>query len=173
MIYFENETHKYVLIFDIEFDRSDIIQFAGILFKSVGGGVYAVYRTLNTYVSSNPSYPFKMYTNLTREFLEENGVRKEDLVQQIEDVLLKDIPLDNLLVVSHGLKSDREILIKNYINLQYDPKTIKPIDGYCTFIHARKILKRATNLKLGDIARECGWYPDREHNAFNDAWTTA
>jgi hypothetical protein len=157
MIFFANEQHDYVLTFDIEFDQSSIVQFAGILFKKMGNdGVFAIYRTLNTYVSCNPSYPFRAYTNLSTEFLIENGVRKEDLVQQIEDVFLKDIPLDKLLVVSHGLQSDREILIKNCINLQYDPKTIKPIDGYCTFTHARKILARKENLKLCDVAREAG-----------------
>lgn len=174
MILFDNEQHDYVLTFDIEFDQTSIVQFAGILFKKIGNnGAFAVYRTLNTYVSCSPSYPFKAYTHLTQEFLAENGVRKEDLVQQVEDILLKDIPLDKLIVVSHGLQSDREILIKNFINLQYDPKTIKPIDGYCTFVHARKILGRKENLKLVDVAREAGWYMDREHNAFNDAWATA
>jgi DNA polymerase III alpha subunit (gram-positive type) len=173
MIFFNNEKHTYVLTFDIEFDQSSIVQFAGILFKKINDGIYAVYRTINIYVSCSPSYPFKAYTHLTQEFLVENGVRREDLVQQVEDVLLKDIPLDDLLIVSHGLQSDREILIKNCINLQYDPKTIKPIDGYCTFTHARKILNRKENLKLCDVAREAGWYMDREHNAFNDAWATA
>jgi hypothetical protein len=34
-------------------------------------------------------------------------------------------------------------------------------------------LGRKDRLKLSDIAREAGWYTDREHNAFNDAWATA
>jgi hypothetical protein len=173
MIFFRNEQHEYVLIFDLEFDQTSLVQFAGLLFKNLGNGVYAIYRTLNTYVSCSPSYPFKSYTHLNEEFLAENGVRKEDVVQQIEDVLLKDIPLDKLLVVSHGIQSDKEILIKNCINLQYDPKTIRPIDSFCTFVNARRILKRQNNLKLVDVAREAGWYMDREHNAFNDAWATA
>lgn len=156
MICFLNETHLYVLVFDIEFDQNDIVQFAGILFRSVGDGRYVVVRTLNTYVSCSPSYPFRVYTNISKEFLEINGVRKEDVVQQVEDVLLKDVPLDKLLVVSHGLKGDREMLLKNFINLSYDKTTIKAIDGYCTFVNARRILGRKDRLKLSDIAREAG-----------------
>jgi hypothetical protein len=87
-------------------------------------------------------------------------------------VLLEDIPRTSLLVVSHGLKNDRLILTQNMINITYDPKTLEPIAGYCTFINARRILKRPNQLKLSDIAREIGVYPISKHDAFSDVWST-
>ncbi|MDD4251498.1 MAG: hypothetical protein PHX27_04885, partial [Candidatus ainarchaeum sp.] len=63
-------------------------------------------------------------------------------VQQVEDDLLKDVDKTELLVVSHGLRNDRKVLLENFINLNYDSITINPIDGYCTFNNARRILGR-------------------------------
>ena len=63
-------------------------------------------------------------------------------------------------------------MLENKLNLIYDETTLKDIPGYCTFTNAKRILKRTHNLKLDDLARECGYYLDGAHNAYHDAWAT-
>lgn len=171
-LYFKGETHKYILIFDIEFDHQTLIQFAGLLFESAGNGLYNLARSANVYVSQTVSYPFMNYTRITNSFLEENGIPRIDAVQIIEDDFLKDISVNELLVISHGLKSDLTILQHNYVNLLYDDKTLKAIDGYCTALHARKTLARNSELTLEDLSNECGFYISQAHDAYQDAWAT-
>ena len=172
IIYLKDIPQDYVLAFDIEFDQKDLVQFAGILLEKVGKNLFAIARSVNQYVVHKPSYHFQRYTGLTKQFLTENGIGLKDLAQIVEDVLLEDIPRTSLLVVSHGLKNDRLVLTQNMINITYDPKTLEPIAGYCTFINARRILKRPNQLKLSDIAREIGVYPISKHDAFSDVWST-
>lgn len=172
IIYLKGVQQKYVLVFDIEFDQKDLVQFAGILLKQVGENLFITARSVNQYVVHKPSYHFQRYTGLTKTFLTENGITLKDLAQVVEDVLLKDVPRNDLLVVSHGLKNDRLVLSQNLINLIYDIETLEPIKGYCTFINARRLLERASQLKLSDISREIGVYPISKHDAFSDVWST-
>ena len=90
------------------------------------------------------------------------------MIASIEEDFLRDIPLQEVLVISHGLKNDRLIMLENGLNLSN--VNGQPIDGYCTFENARKILDRKENLTLQDIAEECGYYLHQAHNAYNDAW---
>ncbi len=92
-----------------------------------------------------------------------------DLVKVIqEDFLAEALESNNLLVISHGLRNDRLVMVRNGLNLSSYKG--KPIDGYCTFENARRILGRAENLTLTDVANEAGYYIHHAHNAFNDAW---
>ena len=173
IIYAHNIKYPYLLVFDIEFDQTTLVQFCGLLFKRVGDGIYQLARSCNQYVALNKvSYPFQQYTGITKQFLQDNGTRLTDVVQVVLDEFLEDVDKSQMLVISHGLKNDRKILLENKLNLMYDEKTLKDIDGYCTFCHAKTILKRNNNLKLDDLARECGFYLDGAHNAFHDAWAT-
>lgn len=172
VIYLKDVKEKYVLVFDIEFDQKVLVQFAGVLLERVGPNLYAISKSLNQYVVHKPSYHFQRYTGLSRKFLTENGVQLKDLVQLVEDVLLEDVPLSDLLVVSHGLKNDLIVLEHNMINLKYDKVSLEFINGYCTFTNARRILQRGNHLKLDDIARETGFYPVHRHDAFSDVWAT-
>ena len=79
--------------------------------------------------------------------------------------------MKDIMVISHGLRNDRLVLSRNGINLsQYADENgaWKPIDGYCTFKNAQRILKRRSNLKETDIANESGYYVHNAHNAYND-----
>jgi hypothetical protein len=168
-IYFKNTKQKYVLVFDIEFDHLVLIQFSGLLFERVGEDLYTLSRSVNVYQNKKVSYPFTNYTKLNNHFLEENGVAQKDMVQVIEDDFLADIPKNDLLIISHGLKSDITILSHNFINLKYDATTIEPIAGYCTATNARSILKRNSDLTLEDLANESGYYIGQPHDAYHDA----
>lgn len=173
------ENHNYLLFIDIEFSKNDLVQFAGLLFKRVGVETYQLMRCVNQYVTQKVCYPFMEYTNISTSFLEENGIPLQDAVQFImEDFIGEDVPLSELNIISHGLKNDRMVLQDNGLNLSYyweegkNGPTKKPIDGYCTFSNAKRILGRQSYLKLSDIAEECGYYLHNAHNAYNDVWAT-
>lgn len=171
-----NENHPYILFIDLEFftnkkggeTHNHLVQFAGLLFKWIDTDTYQLMRSCNEYVTDKVCYPFAEYTAITTNFLTENGVPLRDMILSIQEDFLGDIPLNELLVVSHGLKNDRLVLIANRLNL--NTYNDKPIDGYCTFENARKILKRKEELTLSDIATECGYYLHHAHNAYNDVW---
>lgn len=169
-----NENHPYLLFIDIEFDKENLIQFAGLLFRRIDNEVYQLIRSGNQYKSpdNRVCYPFVEYTGLTNDFLKENGIPAEDLKNFIIEDMLEDIPLNELEIISHGLRNDRLVLLRNGINLSTyteDGKSF-PIDGYCTYKNARRILNRNSNLKEGDLAEESGYFMHNAHNAFCDVW---
>lgn len=164
-----NEHHKYLLFMDVEFNQRDLVQFAGLLFQRIGwDGTYQLKKSCNIYITQKVCYPFAEYTNITNNFLAENGVTLEDTRTFLTDDLLGDVDLDDLLLISHGLKNDRLILLDNGIGLSKSDG--KVVDGYCTFNAAKRILERQNHLKLEDLASECGYYLHHAHNAFSDVW---
>lgn len=163
-----NDNHEYLLFIDLEFSNQDLVQFAGLLFKRIDDETYQLMRSLNTYISQKVCYPFMEYTHITNNFLEENGIPLQDAVALIQEDFLADVPLDQLELISHGLKNDRIVLSHAGINLS--TFNDKPIDGYCTYMNARRILERQNHLTLSDIAEECGYYLHSAHNAYNDVW---
>lgn len=169
-----NENHPYLLFLDIEFNNRDLVQFAGLLFKQIDAdGSYQLMRSCNQYITTRVCYQFMDYTNITTNFLVENGVTINDLRTIIFDDFLYEVPVEELQIISHGLKNDRIILKENNINLStYVDINGKehPIDGYCTFNNSKRILQRTTHLTASDLAEECGYYLHHAHNAFNDVW---
>ena len=169
-----NEKHPYILFIDIEFNNQTLVQFAGLLFKKIDDECYQLYRSCNQYVTTKVCYPFMDYTAITNNFLDENGIPLKDLIELIFNDFLADIDFDDLEIISHGLKNDRLILNANGINLSnyvaQPSKKVKPIDGYCTFNNAKRILKRVGHLTVADLCRESGYYLHNAHNAFNDVW---
>ena len=163
-----NEKHNYLLFIDLEFSNQQLVQFAGLLFQRVDDETYQLARSLNLYISQKVCYPFVEYTNITNNFLEENGIPIDDARSLIFDDFLLDIPLNELEIISHGLKNDRLVLLSSNINLSSCGDN--PIDGYCTYMNARRILGRQNHLTLSDIAEECGYYLHSAHNAYNDVW---
>ena len=170
-----NENHPYLLFIDLEFfnHKDDVsahlVQFAGLLFKWIDDETYQLMRSCNEYVTDRVCYPFAEYTSITNNFLAENGIPLKDMIMSIKEDFLRDIPAESLLVISHGLKNDRLVMIDNGLNLSTSD-TGKPIDGYCTFENSRKILHRNDRLTLSDIAEEAGYYLHHAHNAYNDVW---
>jgi len=173
-----NEQHPYLLFIDLEFFsnkkngeiHNHLVQFARLLFQWIDDETYQLVRSCNEYVTDKVCYPFIEYTSITNNFLTENGIPLQDMIASIEEDFLKDIPLQDVLVISHGLKNDRLVMLENGLNLS--TFNGKPIDGYCTFENARKILGRKDNLTLQDISTECGYYLHQAHNAYNDTWAS-
>ena len=164
------EKHKYLLFIDVEFNGQELVQFTGLLWIRVDDGVYQLMRSCNQYVATKVCYPFMEYTNITNNFLAENGIPLENVRSIILEDFLGDIDLNDLQLISHGLRNDRLILARNGINLQM--ANGDPIDGYCTFNNARRLLGRRRNLTLVELALECGYYLHNAHNAFNDVWAS-
>lgn len=162
-----NEKHQHLLFVDLEFNNRDLVQFAGLLFKRIDEDTYQLMRSCNIYITQKVCYPFAEYTSITNNFLEENGVPLPDAIQLIHD-FLDGVSLEDICIIGHGLKNDRLVLAAN--GLEFTHKDNKPIDGYCTFNNARRILERTNQLTLTDLAEECGYYLHHAHNAFNDVW---
>ena len=167
-----NENHNYLVFLDIEFNNRDLVQFAGLLFKRIDDEVYQLMRSCNQYIATKVCYPFMEYTSITNNFLESNGVSLQDVQAIISDDFLAGVDLQEVLVISHGLKNDRITLLQNGINLSFRDNNKKlPVDGYCTFNNAKHILERDNKLTAKDLAEECGYYIHQAHNAFNDVWS--
>ena len=67
------------------------------------------------------------------------------------------------------LEEAKNHLIENGIEFTHKTNG-EPIDGYCTFNNAKRILGRVNHLTLADLAEECGYYLHAAHNAYNDVW---
>lgn len=170
-----NEKHPWLLFLDIEFDQLQLVQFSGALFKRIDEDTYQLASTITQYVTASVSVYFQDYTRITQDFLAANGIPLDSLKDLIFGEVLKDINMGDLMIISHGLKNDRLVLKENNINFNYynspDGK-IRPVDGYCTFNNAKRILNREKRLKLEDLAEEAGYYLSCAHNAYNDMWAT-
>lgn len=157
-----NTNKDYLLFLDIEFNNLDLVQYAGLLFCKIDDETYQLMRSCNIYITTQVCYAFADYTSITTRFLEENGMPLESAVDVILYDFLKDIPEEDLLLISHGLKNDRIVLEQAGLDLS--------CEGYCTFTNARRILKRQDHLSLEALANEAGYYLHHAHNAFNDVW---
>lgn len=165
-----NTSHNYLVFLDIEFNNKTLVQFAGLLFKKIDKETYQLMRSINQYVTTKVCFPFVEYTNITNGFLQDNGVSIDDLRKIVFDDFFAGVDLKEVLIISHGLKNDRLVLDANQINLLMIDN-IHPVDGYCTFNNAKKILRRDNKLSAQDLAYECGYYLHHAHNAYNDVWS--
>ena len=171
-----NEKHPYLLFIDLEFNNQNLVQFSGLLFKNIDEETYQLAKSYTVYITQKVCYPFAEYTSITNNFLESNGISLEDARLGIMEDFLGDVSVDELLIISHGLKNDRLVLGNAGINLSHyrvendDMIEKRPIDGYCTFTNARRILNRPNHLTLADLAEESGYYLHNAHNAYNDVW---
>ena len=164
-----NENHSYLLFIDLEFNNQDLVQFSGLLFNWIDDNTYQLAKSYTVYITQKVCYPFAEYTSITNNFLAQNGISLADATVGILDDFLGEVSVKDLLLISHGLKNDRIVLERAGINLTtYEDD--KPIDGYCTFTNARRILGRANHLTLNDLAEESGYYLHNAHNAYNDVW---
>lgn len=165
-----NENHNYLLFIDLEFNNQDLVQFSGLLFTRIDNDTYQLAKSYTVYITQQVCYPFAEYTSITTNFLTENGITLADAKLGIEEDFLGDVPLNELLIISHGLKNDRIVLDKADININRYGEDDHPVDGYCTFTNARRILERINHLTLNDLAEESGYYLHNAHNAYNDVW---
>ena len=158
---------KYIIIFDIEYDQSSLVQLAFLILTKKEPTIFELTKSFNVYVKPNHSLHgfFTRYTNITNDYLCDNGVDLAVAKALVSEVML-DIDVNDTLIVSHGVQNDLELLAANGIDL----KKIK--NHYCTYTSAKKLLKRNNKLTLQDVATESGYCMFDAHNAYADVLGT-
>jgi DNA polymerase III epsilon subunit-like protein len=170
---FKGIEYKNVLVFDAEYNEGDLIQFTGLLFRQIEKDIFQIEKSLNIYVKSEIGKsvnPFiEQFTGITNNFLEVYGETLDESIEAIQSLI--DVPAEDLLVVSHGLQNDRQILVGNGVDLYVD-KNGNEIDSLCTYSAAKRLLGRDKKLNLVDVSADAGFFLSGRHNAFEDAWAT-
>ena len=158
---------KNIIIFDIEYDQTMLVQLAFLILTKKEPTIFELTKSFNVYVKPNRSLTsfFTRYTNITNDFLCDNGVDLPVAKALVDEVILN-IDLNDTLIVSHGVQNDLYLLLANGI----DFKQIK--EHYCTYNHAKKALQRNNHLTLQEVAAEGGYFMFDAHNAYADVWGT-
>lgn len=165
IVYFHNLEEPYVCTFDIEHDNGKLLQFAGIMFKHIGDGLYQVCRNINFYVNQKELSSFITdFLDYDKSFLSEHGIDPE-IVPEYFNKFVEGCN-DDILFISHGVYQDSIVLKDNGIDL-YKYKR------QCTYNLSKKVLSRMNKLSLAAVAEECGCAVIDEHNAYGDAIATA
>jgi transcriptional regulator of heat shock response len=167
VLFFKGLKHKHVLVCDIEYDNSKVIQFAGLLFKNVDikNSLYQIESSINVYLKQDEigSYTTR-YTGIDKSILDQYGKTQEEFLVQY-DRMFSEVDMSDTLFVSHGSKNDRKIL-KNLVSINM------PKHSFCTYRNAKRILNRESQLTLSEVAAEAGYFLDNAHDAFADSWAT-
>lgn len=161
------EKYKNIIFFDVEYDQSSLVQVAFLILGENEPNMFELQKSVNLYVKQSHSLTpfFVKYTNITDEFLCDNGIDLAGARTLVDEVIFN-FNFNNTLVVSHGIKNDLDLLFNNNINLKQIP------NYYCTYKNAKRLLKRDSKLTLKDIAAEGCYYMFDEHNAYADVWAT-
>lgn len=165
IIYLNGITKPYVCAFDIEHDQGRLLQFAGILFKSVGTNLYQICKSVNFYLKKERlSAFFEGFTNIDLEFIKTYGISNEEAQQTLAE-FIGDVGAENILFVSHGVTQD-------YMTLKENGFGLGDTELLCTYELAKEVLDRKSNLSANDVALECGYFNPCSHNAYGDAVST-
>lgn len=166
-IQLKNIKQKNIIIFDIEYDQDLLVQVAFLILGEKEPNIFELQKSFNVYINPNQLLNsfFVKYTNITNEFLCDNGVDLTVARALVDEVLL-DVDLNNSLLVSHGIKCDYKILVDNNIKLK------KVTKHYCTHNAAKRLLKQNTTFTLKEIAKNACYQMFDEHNAYADVWGT-
>jgi DNA polymerase III epsilon subunit-like protein len=158
---------KNIIIFDIEYDQNSLVQLAFLILSKTEPNIFELTKSVNVYVKQNHSLnPFFIrYTNITNEFLCDNGIDLAGAKALVDEAML-DIDMNKTMVVSHGLDNDLQLLYNNKINFK------KAKGHYCTYNAAKRLLNRENHLTLQDVAQDSGYYMFNSHNAYADVWGT-
>ena len=165
-IYIPNKTENKIIVLDTEYSEQNIIQFSSLMLQKTefNEDIYQLVSSANVFIK--PEVPVShwttQYTGLTTRFLNENGVSKEEFHRFIRKFL--EVVDHDVVIVAHGVRNDLKVLQNAGIDFQckFD----------CTLEMAKKILKKETNLKLTDIAKDSGLILNFAHNSYSDAIAT-
>lgn len=156
----KNIKNQNILFFDIEFTDNSIVQIAGLIFSKEKENIFQLKESFNYYIKQNKMLDkyFIIYTNITDDFLMDNGCDFLFVKKNLEQILSK--YNNDILFVSHGISSDFNILRKNNIELNGDK--------FCTYKKAKQILRKDNKLSLQDVSASCGYFLYNAHNAYAD-----
>lgn len=165
-LFLPNIEQPNIIFLDIEYDQGALVQLALLKLSLRCDAnlphIFELIQSVNLYVKQGQSLTgfFQNYTNITNDFLCDNGI---DL--SVARTLVREIVPDDSLIISHGIHCDLDILKRNGIDWTSMPH-------FCTYEQAKKILGRNTGVSLKDIAALDGFYAFDEHNAYADVWAT-
>lgn len=165
IIQLQNIKQKNIILFDIEYDHSSLVQVAFLILCAKEPSMFEIQKSVNVYIKQNHllSPFFTQYTGITDAYLRDNGLDLPRARSLVESVTF-DIDINNTLLVGHGIDNDMRLLDENHFCLS------RFLHRYDTYKKAKKILKRTKFLKLTDIAAEDGYFIFNEHNAYADVW---
>ena len=155
-----------IIIMDTEYSEQNLIQFSSLVLErtSFNPNIYQLYSSFDLYVKPDkPVSKFTTkYTGLTNDFLEKNGLSKEEFITSLQEFISM---TEGAVIVAHGIRNDLLVLEKCGISFdcQHD----------CTLEMAKRILDREKNLRLVDIAQEAGLILNFAHHSYSDAIATA
>lgn len=166
VFYMRNETKPYLLAIDIEYDEQKIIQISGIMLQAIDKYIYQVCRSLNLYVRPPHSLSkfVQQYTGITVDFIEKYGVELSEAHQSWEE-FLEGIDKDDLLIFSHGIFQDLELLADSGFR-------VDDYEVWDTLNMSKFVLEREQHLTLQELVSEAGLPPIQQHNAYGDALST-
>lgn len=154
----KQEAHKHLFFIDCEYDRENLKQLAGVMFRK-DGNLYELIGSLNFYIKdSEPLDKFFInFTAISPIFLQQYGIELAEAKKIFNDFIKNK---DDLLIVSHNLKGDEHILFKNGFDLS-------KYNSYCTWEHSKQYYQKQ-NVEF--LASQQGWFLASPHDAFHDAW---
>ena len=131
----------------------------------IGDSVYQICRSLNVYVDVDfPLSAFvQKYTEITNSVIRDYGVPLSE-ANALWEEFIGDIPHDDILIFSHGIFQDIDIMDDNGFN-------IENFELWDTLNMSKFILERDNHLTLQELAEEGGFPPIKQHNAYADALT--
>lgn len=165
VFYMREESKPYIMSLDIEYEGQNIIQIGAIMLQWIGEHVYQICRSFNVYIKhDSPLSNFvQKYTNITNQFINDYGVTLDEAIQQW-DYFLEGIDHDDILIFSHGVFQDIDLLDRSGFN-------IEDYELWDTLNMSKFILQREHHLTLQELAEEGGFPPVQQHNAYSDALT--
>lgn len=160
-----NEIKPYLLSLDVEHEGGKIIQLSGIMLVQIAPNIYQICRNLNVYIKIDQhiSQFIQGYTGITNTFLEQYGVSLEEAQEQW-DLFVGGINPDDILLFSHGIFQDLELLNENGFDLA-------DYELWDTYNMSRFLLQRDNHLSLQELVEEGGYMPIQQHNAYSDAFS--
>ena len=165
ILYFNHLDAPYVCVFDIEHDQCELVQFAGLMFKRVGDGLYQLCRNINLYFKHKASAFFQQFSKISQEFLDTNGLEKTEGLQMLDNFFYG-IDKKDIILSSLGVFQDTVILNRNGF-------ATDKFQTLCTYELSKTTMSRRNHLTVRDLCNECGCIGLADHNAYNDAIMTA
>jgi DNA polymerase III epsilon subunit-like protein len=168
LIVFKGIKQEYVYIADTEYDKTELIQSAGLVFQRVDerNDIYQLAFSFNYYIKKPKlNWYVQKYTGITSAFLKEHGLTEEEFLT-VYNGMFEDVDPNNTLFVSHGSQADKKVIKEAKV-------AFIPEHSYCTYKAAKRILKKEDKLTLGDVAKDAGFMLQNTHDAYADAVATA
>lgn len=168
ILYIPEDEHKKLLFLDTEFsgDQRSLVQAALLVMEAIEDAPRHFYLTasFNAYSNIPVSAGFEAYTNIKQGFLGNHGVTPLEMEKLLAEFIDQhDLNTCETLAIGHGLRQDLEILGRAKCNLL-------EVDKYDTFVMAKRLLERESQVGLSDLVMESGIFYGGVHDAYMDAF---